>query len=101
MFAKKVNKPEMTASSSKNPDGTTLMKPDKIDVRLPKSIKPVHYLVKLQPFINGNFTIHGYVEIELMVIEETSTIKLHIADIITKNDTVKVIDCLSLFNCKV
>ncbi|XP_063609319.1 puromycin-sensitive aminopeptidase-like protein [Penaeus indicus] len=57
--------------------------------RLPRSIKPLHYTIKLQPFINGNFSIFGYVEVEMEVLEPTSNITLHMADIITKNDTFK------------
>nr|XP_027223184.1 aminopeptidase N-like [Penaeus vannamei] len=66
--------------------------PVDLDVRLPRSIKPLHYVVKLQPFINGNFSIVGYMEVEMEVLEPTSNITLHISDIITKNDTVKVSD---------
>ncbi|ROT69085.1 putative aminopeptidase N-like isoform X2 [Penaeus vannamei] len=62
--------------------------PVDLDVRLPRSIKPLHYVVKLQPFINGNFSIVGYMEVEMEVLEPTSNITLHISDIITKNDTV-------------
>nr|XP_027223182.1 aminopeptidase 2-like [Penaeus vannamei] len=64
--------------------------PVDLDVQLPRSIKPLHYVVKLQPFINGNFSIVGYMEVEMEVLEPTSNITLHISDIITKNDTVKV-----------
>ncbi|XP_042889263.1 aminopeptidase N-like [Penaeus japonicus] len=62
----------------------------KIDVRLPRSVKPLHYLVKLQPLINGNFSILGYVEVEIEVVEATSNVTLHIADIVTKNETIKL-----------
>ncbi|XP_063887273.1 aminopeptidase N-like isoform X2 [Scylla paramamosain] len=58
--------------------------------RLPRALRPLHYLVRLQPLINGNFTILGYVEVEMEVLEATSNITLHIADIITHNDTVKL-----------
>ncbi|ROT77107.1 putative aminopeptidase N [Penaeus vannamei] len=61
-----------------------------LGIRLPGSLKPLHYLVKLQPFINGNFSIFGYMEVEMEVLEPTSNITLHMADIITKNDTIKV-----------
>ncbi|KAG7172389.1 Aminopeptidase N-like 4, partial [Homarus americanus] len=61
-----------------------------IDVRLPNTLKPLHYLVKLQPLINGNFSILGYVEVEMEVLESTSNVTLHIADIITKNETIRV-----------
>ncbi|XP_063590569.1 aminopeptidase N-like [Penaeus indicus] len=68
----------------------TTKKAENFDVRLPRSLKPLHYLVKLQPFINGNFSLIGYMEVEMEVLEPTSNITLHISDIITKNDTVKV-----------
>nr|XP_027223200.1 uncharacterized protein LOC113815307 [Penaeus vannamei] len=66
------------------------LEPVDLDVQLPRSIKPLHYVVKLQPFINGNFSIVGYMEVEMEVLEPTSNITLHISDIITKNDTVKI-----------
>ncbi|XP_042891238.1 aminopeptidase N-like [Penaeus japonicus] len=59
--------------------------------RLPLTLKPLHYVVKLQPFVNGNFSIFGHVEVEMEVLETTSNITLHMADIITKNDTVKIL----------
>ncbi|XP_063596362.1 aminopeptidase N-like isoform X2 [Penaeus indicus] len=68
----------------------TPVKEDKIDVRLPRSVKPLHYKVKLQPLINGNFSILGYVEVEVEVLEATSNVTLHIADIVTKNETIKL-----------
>ncbi|XP_069173006.1 LOW QUALITY PROTEIN: uncharacterized protein [Procambarus clarkii] len=64
---------------------------EEVDIRLPTALKPLHYVVKLQPFINGNFSIVGYVEIEIEVLEPTSNITLHILDIITKNETIKVV----------
>lgn len=74
---------------------TTPMSPaaedkEKINVRLPRSVKPLHYKVKLQPLINGNFSILGHVEIEIEVLEATSNVTLHIADIVTKNETIKL-----------
>ncbi|XP_027211488.2 aminopeptidase N [Penaeus vannamei] len=69
---------------------TTMAPKEKVNVRLPRSLKPMRYLVKLQPLINGNFSILGYVEVEMEVLEPTSNITLHIADIITYNDTVKL-----------
>ena len=41
--------------------------------------------------INGNFDIYGSVEIDMQILEATSNITLHIADIVTHNDTIKVI----------
>ncbi|XP_027211538.2 aminopeptidase N [Penaeus vannamei] len=68
---------------------TTREKAD-LGIRLPGSLKPLHYLVKLQPFINGNLSVFGYMEVEMEVLEPTSNITLHMADIITKNDTIKL-----------
>ncbi|KAK7075138.1 hypothetical protein SK128_009536 [Halocaridina rubra] len=62
---------------------------EKSEIRLPTSLKPLHYVVRLQPFINGNFSIKGYVEIGMEVLETTNNITLHIYDIITHNETVK------------
>ncbi|XP_064114526.1 aminopeptidase N-like isoform X2 [Macrobrachium nipponense] len=62
----------------------------KPNVRLPRSLKPVHYQIKLQPFVRGNFSIFGYVEIEMEVLEPTAEIVLHILNIETHNDTVKL-----------
>ncbi|KAF2365595.1 Peptidase M1 membrane alanine aminopeptidase N-terminal [Trinorchestia longiramus] len=58
------------------------------DLRLPTAIEPESYVLRLQPLINGNFTIFGSVEILLNVVEETSNVTLHIRDIITKNETI-------------
>nr|WBG54457.1 aminopeptidase N-like protein [Austinograea rodriguezensis] len=62
------------------------------NVRLPRSLRPLHYLVRLQPFVRGNFSIVGYVEVEVEVVTETSTFTLHMADIIAHNKTVKIVD---------
>ncbi|KAK7082312.1 hypothetical protein SK128_000906, partial [Halocaridina rubra] len=90
-----------TSSDIENPLVTTASpvtppKKEKRDIRLPRSIKPLHYVVKLQPFINGNFSIMGYVQIEMEVLEPTKNISLHILDIITKNETIKLLPSNSL-----
>ncbi|XP_042891235.1 aminopeptidase N-like [Penaeus japonicus] len=63
----------------------------KMDTRLPRSLRPLHYLIQLQPFVNGNFSVFGYMEVEMEVLETTSNVTLHMLDIVTKNDTVKVL----------
>ncbi|XP_042234817.1 uncharacterized protein LOC121874653 [Homarus americanus] len=73
-------------------------KKEKINVRLPRALKPLHYMVKLQPLINGNYSIIGYVEVEMEVVEPTSNITIHIADIITKNDTIRVSTIMHLLH---
>ncbi|XP_071548141.1 aminopeptidase N-like [Panulirus ornatus] len=60
------------------------------DIRLPLSVRPVHYVVKLQPFLHGNRSVHGQVEIEVEVFHRTSNITLHVADIHIRRDTVRV-----------
>ncbi|CAL4066693.1 unnamed protein product [Meganyctiphanes norvegica] len=67
-------------------------KEDKSSSRLPKSIEAVNYLLRLQPFVGGNFSINGYMEMTLMAKEATRTITLHMNDIITHNDTIKMIN---------
>ena len=62
-----------------------------MDVRLPRSISPIHYHIKLIPFVNGNLSVHGYTEMTFEVLEDTKNVTLHINGIITRNETVKVI----------
>ena len=69
---------------------TSILFEEESDVRLPRNVRPLHYLVKLQPHINGNLSILGYVEVEMEVLEDTFNITLHITDIITHNDTIRV-----------
>ncbi|XP_068246618.1 uncharacterized protein [Palaemon carinicauda] len=81
------SKPPATTASASGED-----KPEaKPYVRLPRSIKPLHYVVKLQPFINGNFSIMGYVEIEMEAVMSTDNITVHMTDIRTRNDTIKLV----------
>lgn len=61
--------------------------------RLPTAIKPTHYYVQLQPFIDGNFSIIGHVEVEFEVLEATTNFTFNILDIVTHNETVKVSEC--------
>ncbi|XP_052123290.1 aminopeptidase N-like, partial [Frankliniella occidentalis] len=50
---------------------------DKIDVRLPRSVRPVSYEISLLPFIKGNFSFRGEVAIILNVTEATNNVTLH------------------------
>ncbi|XP_064106708.1 aminopeptidase N-like [Macrobrachium nipponense] len=72
------------------PKEGTPMKED-IDYRLPEALKPFHYTLKLQPLIYGNRSVLGSVSIDFEVKAPASNITLHIAAIITKNETVKVV----------
>ena len=61
------------------------------DVRLPTSITPEKYNVYLTPFIiKNNYTIEGHVDIVVNVSEPTSTITLHIRDILIYENLVQV-----------
>ncbi|KAK8728890.1 hypothetical protein OTU49_008846 [Cherax quadricarinatus] len=61
-------------------------------VRLLKTLKPLHYQVRLQPFINGNFSIHGHVKVDFLVLTATHYVVLHMADIVSLNHTTKVVE---------
>ncbi|XP_063599468.1 aminopeptidase N-like [Penaeus indicus] len=67
---------------------TTQAPPTLENYLLPTSLQPIHYDVKLQPFVNGNFSIMGHVEIEMVVREGTSNITLHMADITVRENTI-------------
>ena len=58
--------------------------------RLPLTLSPSHYDLKIQPFINGNRSIHGDLKILFMVNQPTNQFIINIKDIITKNETSKV-----------
>ncbi|XP_047471494.1 aminopeptidase N-like [Penaeus chinensis] len=47
------------------------------EMRLPRTVKPLHYVIKLQPFINGNTSVHGFMEVEIEVLEQTRNITFH------------------------
>ncbi|XP_015127700.1 aminopeptidase N isoform X1 [Diachasma alloeum] len=64
----------------------------RIDVRLPRSVVPDSYDIKLMPFIwEGNFTFNGEVSIRMNVTKDTKNITLHAADmkILQKETTLK------------
>ncbi|XP_045118111.1 aminopeptidase N-like [Portunus trituberculatus] len=48
------------------------------EFRLPASLRPIHYSVRVQPFINGNYSVHGSVQIDIEVLQATSNITLHV-----------------------
>ncbi|KAK7081103.1 hypothetical protein SK128_000833 [Halocaridina rubra] len=67
-----------------------LPKAPETEWRLPTALKPIHYVVQLQPLINGNYSILGHVEIEMEVLEPTSNVTLHINSITTFDSTIMV-----------
>lgn len=80
-----VSVPALSARSLVEPD----VKYD--DWRLPRSLLPRQYKVRLLPFlIEGNFTTHGRVEILLECMEETDLVVIHMADITIVKDTLQV-----------
>ena len=66
-------------------------------MRLPSSVAPVRYRVRLVPFLEpGNFTIRGEVDIELRCDENTDVIKMHALDMDIDFGTTKVRRKMSL-----
>lgn len=66
------------------PSGTEPIKPvpsPPKNVRLPRSLVPVHYDVELTPRLDGNFTFNGSVAILVHCATETSNVTLHIKDL--------------------
>jgi len=62
-----------------------------LNVRLPTSILPVTYKINLLPFlIPDNFSIAGHVDLDVEVKEATSSISIHIYDIIIHEKDVTV-----------
>lgn len=52
-------------------------------VRLPRSISPIKYDIKLLPFIfEGNFTFNGNVSITIKVLEDTNNVTLHATELV-------------------
>ncbi|KAK8402067.1 hypothetical protein O3P69_001275 [Scylla paramamosain] len=60
-------------------------------IRLPKTIRPLRYEIRLRPYLSGDFKVEGEVKIDVMVQVPTQFVILHMADIITLNHTAKVV----------
>ncbi|XP_063230213.1 aminopeptidase N-like [Bacillus rossius redtenbacheri] len=77
--------------TSSTPTTAAPTKPPKMDVRLPRSIRPESYVIRIVPFIvEGNFTFHGEVEISVEVLEVTRSITLHANDLRVLEESVSV-----------
>uniref|UniRef100_A0A0P5FVD5 Aminopeptidase n=1 Tax=Daphnia magna TaxID=35525 RepID=A0A0P5FVD5_9CRUS len=62
-------------------------------IRLPRTVLPHHYDVRLLPILEkGNFTVLGRVAIDLQCVEETDRIVLHSSDIKVDLKSVQVIE---------
>ena len=83
---------DSSSTSTESTDSTSVLPTEPpLDYRIPKNLNPVRYEVRLMPFIEvGDFSTSGSVVIEFEVEEPTSRIVLHMADIITYNDTISV-----------
>ncbi|ROT69092.1 putative aminopeptidase N-like isoformX1 [Penaeus vannamei] len=68
----------ITKNDTVKTEASRSLGPVDLDVQLPRSIKPLHYVVKLQPFINGNFSIVGYMEVEMEVSDQATSRGLRI-----------------------
>ena len=61
------------------------------DVRLPRHLVPVLYTLELVPFIvPDNFTIRGYVQIDMLCRQAADNVTLHVADLLLQNNTVRL-----------
>ncbi|XP_077524917.1 aminopeptidase N-like isoform X2 [Amblyomma americanum] len=56
-------------------------KPPPKNLRLPRSLVPVHYDVELKPTLEGNFTFAGSVAILVKCATATSSVTLHVKDL--------------------
>ncbi|KAK7793608.1 hypothetical protein R5R35_013591 [Gryllus longicercus] len=64
----------------------------KLDVRLPRALRPRAYTLRLTPFIfEGNFTFHGEVELTADVVEPTDNVTLHAHDLAVDSSSVRVV----------
>lgn len=63
----------------------------KVDVRLPRAIRPISYDLKLVPFlIINNFTFKGETKIKLRILEDTMNITLHTVQLEIQESDVSV-----------
>jgi aminopeptidase N len=66
-------------------------KSPKLDVRLPRAVRPDSYTIRIIPFIyEGNFTFSGEVAVVINVTEATSNVTLHFNDIKIHENSVTV-----------
>lgn len=78
-------------ASTENPT-TTANKTIVTDVRLPRHLRPLHYDIRLLPWMDDkNFTVDGSVQILVECFESTQKIVLHCADIEIDRKSVQVI----------
>lgn len=82
----------ITTSESSQIGEEEIQKEEKLDVRLPRSIVPKSYHIRIIPFIfEGNFTFSGVVDIILNVLEDTTNVTLHIDDILYDDSSISLV----------
>uniref|UniRef100_A0AAG5CSS6 Aminopeptidase N n=1 Tax=Anopheles atroparvus TaxID=41427 RepID=A0AAG5CSS6_ANOAO len=75
---------------SSNDSDTALTSSVREDLRLPRSIEPVAYDIRLVPWlVEDNFTFHGTVEILVNVLEACDNVTLHAAGLVIHEATVE------------
>ena len=85
------NSPVVLKSEDQLP--ATTVKPIVKDVRLPKNLRPIHYEIRLLPWMEeGNFTTSGFIEVLMECVEQTNKIVLHSAEIEIDRMSVQVIN---------
>ncbi|XP_042880569.1 aminopeptidase N-like [Penaeus japonicus] len=62
------------------------------EMRLPGNMRPLHYVIKLQPFVNGNASVQGSMEVELEVLEPAENITLHSDKMQSDMNAVRLVD---------
>jgi len=70
--------------------------PKYTDWRLPRSVLPRQYKLRLLPFLDGNFTTSGYVEILLECMQDTQLVVLHMSEITIAKEGLQVKPLLRL-----
>ncbi|KAF5289209.1 hypothetical protein FQR65_LT00096 [Abscondita terminalis] len=93
-----VDEKESTTTIVSVTESTEKNEPNKsIDVRLPLSMVPDSYDVKLIPFLQeDNFTFHGEVNIRINVTAKTTNITLHADELIINEASITVRDNLNI-----
>lgn len=67
-------------------DGASL-----VQSRLPRSLSPLHYNLTVYPHLEPPWLLEGKLGLHMKVMQATDSITVNMADIVTLNDTLKVI----------
>lgn len=78
-------------STSKDTNTSSHANDDILNLRLPRSVVPIRYDIKLIPFLfSNNFTFNGEVKIDVNVTENCKNITLHATALKIRDDDVRV-----------